>query len=37
MSKVLRSYGIPDKLVNAIHGIYANTRVKVYSTDGVSE
>ena len=32
MAKVLRSYGIPDKLVNAI-----NTRAKVYSPCGVSE
>ena len=37
MAKVLRSYGIPDKLVNAINGSYANTRAKVYSPDGVSE
>ena len=36
MAKVLRSYGIPDKLVYAIHGRYANTRAKVYSPDGVS-
>ena len=25
MAKVLRSYGIPDKLVDAIHGSYSNT------------
>ena len=37
MAKVLRSYGIPDKLVDAINGSYANTRSKVYSPDGVSE
>ena len=37
MAKVLRSYGIPDKLVNAYSGSYANTRAKVYSPDGVSE
>ena len=36
MTKVLRSYSIPDKLVHAING-YANTRAKVYSPDGVSE
>ena len=36
MAKVLRSYGIPDKLVDAINGSYAN-RGKVYSPDGVSE
>ena len=35
MSKVLRSYGIPDKLVDAINGSYANTRTNVYSPDGV--
>ena len=37
MAKVLRSYEIPDKLVDAINGSYANTRSKVYSPDGVSE
>ena len=37
MAKVLISYGIPDKLVDAINGSYANTRTKVYSPDGVSE
>ena len=37
MSKVLRPYGIPDKLVDEINGNYANTRAKVYSPDGVSE
>ena len=36
-AKVLRSYGIPGKLVDAIHGRYANTIAKVYSPDGVSE
>ena len=30
MAKVLRSYGIPDELENAIHWSYANTRSKVY-------
>ena len=30
MAKVLRSYGIPDKLEDAINGNYANTRAKVY-------
>ena len=34
MAKVLRSYGIPDKLIDAINGSYANTRAKVYSPDG---
>ena len=37
MAKVLISYGIPDKIVDAINGSYANTRAKVYSPDGVSE
>ena len=37
MDKVLRSYGISDKLVDAINGSYANTRAKVYSPDGVPE
>ena len=40
MAKVLRSYIIPDKLVNAIYLsyiIYDNTRLKVYSPYGVSE
>ena len=37
MAKVLRSYGILDKLFNAINRSYANTRAKVYSPDIVSE
>ena len=37
MAKVLISYGIPDKIFDAINGSYANTRAKVYSPDGVSE
>ena len=37
MAKLLRSYGIPDKLVDAINGSYANTRDNVYSPDGVTE
>ena len=37
MAKVLRSCGIPDILIDAINGSYANTRAKVYSPDGVSE
>ena len=36
IAKVLRSYGIPDKLVDAINMSYANTRAKVYSPDCVS-
>ena len=31
MAKVIRSYGIHDKLFNAINGRYANTRAKVYT------
>ena len=37
MIKILRSYGIPDKIVNAIESSYDNTRAKVYSPDGVTE
>ena len=37
MIKILRSYGIPDKIVNAIETSYASTRAKVYSPDGVTE
>ena len=37
MAKVLRSYGIINKLVDAINGSYTNTRAKVYSPYGVSE
>ena len=37
MITILRSYGIPDKIVNAIEAIYASTRAKVYSPDGVTE
>ena len=37
MTKLLRSYGIPDKIADAINGSYVNTRSKVYSLDGLSE
>ena len=37
MAKVLRSYRIPDKIVDAINRSYANIRAKVYTLDGVSE
>ena len=37
MIKILRSYGIPDTIVNAIEASYASTRAKVYSPDGVTE
>ena len=37
MIKILRSYGIPDKIVNAIEASYASTRAKVYSPDSVTE
>ena len=37
MAKALRSYGIPDELVDAIHGSYDTTRAKVYSPDVISE
>ena len=35
--KILRSYCIPDKIVNAIESSYTSTRAKVYSPDGVTE
>ena len=37
MAKVNRSYGIPDKHVDAINWSYTNTRAKVCSSDSVSE
>ena len=37
MIKILKSYGIPDKIVNVIEANYASTRAKVYSPDGVTE
>ena len=37
MDRVLRSCGIPDKLVNAINVIYANTRTTLYSPHDVFE
>ena len=37
MAKILRSYGISDKLINAVHGSYSNTRAKIYSPYGLSE
>ena len=37
MAKVRISYGILDKIVDAINGSYANTRANVYSPYGISE
>ena len=37
MITILRSYGIPDNIVNAIEAIYASTRAKVYSPYDVKE
>ena len=37
MIKILRSYGIPDKIINVIEASYASTRAKIYSPDGVTE
>ena len=37
MAKLLRSYEIPDELVDAIHRSYANTRANLYSPDGISK
>ena len=37
MFKLLRSYGIPDRHINTTNVSYANTKMKVYSPDGVSE
>ena len=39
MAKVLKSYGIPDMIVNAIINIYANTlyRATLCTPDGISE
>ena len=34
---VLRSYGIPDKLVDVKNGSYVNTIANVYSSDSLSE
>ena len=36
MAKLLRSYGIPDTLVDAINWSYANNRAQIYSPDGVA-
>lgn len=35
--KILRAYGIPEKLVQAIAVMYTNTNVKVLSPDGETE
>ena len=37
MFLILSSYGIPDKIVNAVSIMYMNTRAKVLSVDGETE
>ena len=37
MLKILRAYGIPDRLVEAISSIYRNNKAKVVSPDGETE
>ena len=37
MMKILRAYGIPEQLVNAISLLYENTRAKVLSPDGETD
>ena len=34
MLNILKAYGVLDKLVNAIAGIYKNTRGRVLTSDG---
>ena len=37
MLRILKAYGIPDELVNAIAKIYENTRALVPSPDGETD
>ena len=37
MFLILSSYGIPDKIVNAVSIMYMDTRAKVLSVDGETE
>ena len=37
MIKILRAYGIPTNLLNAIENMYTNTRARVISQDGVTD
>ena len=37
MMKILRAYGIPPKLLQAIRGMYTNTEAKVVTPDGETE
>ena len=37
MMKILRAYGIPDELVNAISKLYEGTRARVLSPDGETD
>ena len=35
--QILRSYGVPEIIVNAIEQLYKNTFTKVLSPDGLTE
>ena len=37
MVKILRAYGIPEELVEAIDDMYQGTKAKVLSPDGETE
>jgi len=37
MLRILRAYGIPDILVNAIDDTYTDTKAKVLSPDGITD
>ena len=37
MLKILKAYGVPDKLVNAIAGIYKSTRTQVLTPAGPTD
>ena len=37
MMKILKAYGIPPNLLNAINNMYTNTRAKVVTPDGETE
>ena len=37
MLKILKAYGVPEKLVNAIAGLYKSTRARVLTPDGPTD
>ncbi len=37
MLKIPKAYGIPDRLVRAIAGVFRNTRARVLTPDGLTE